>query len=144
MGRKNNRHAFYCSACKCHVKYIKRHEKTKKHKYNIINHKESSIESTSSNSTQSQTSNNGIMHESSETISLYRTNNMAEQNDLNSVSSDHSDDDVILDNSESNHRHSISQSIISTSSSDNEFSLDDDDEDMYHTNMHNIYTMNLE
>ena len=109
LGRKNNGHAFYCSACKCHVKHIKRHEKTKKHLYFSINHQESSIDSNSSSSTHSQSSNNEIMHESNETISLSRTTNVADQNEITSVGSYHIDDYEVVDNSESNHRNSLSQ-----------------------------------
>ena len=84
------------------------------------------------------------MHESNETISLSRTTNLGDQNEITSVGSYHIDDDEVVDNSDSNHRNSLFQSIISTSSSETDFLLYGDDEDMYDINIHGIYTMNLE
>ena len=65
------------------------------------------------------------MHESNETISLSQTTNVGDQNEITSVGSYHIDDNEVVDNSKSNHRNSLSQSSISTSSSKTDFLLDD-------------------
>ena len=56
----------------------------------------------------------------------------------------HTNDNDVDENSVSMDRNSCSQSSISTSSSDTDFSLDDNNEDMYDTNIHNLYNMNVE